>query len=74
MGVVTAMDFSSLPFNFEVAHLSDFRQGSLLVQRLWVFKRTGLSADVLQKVGSFFVLQSSGSYTGITIGSFEVLF
>lgn len=66
MGLVTAMDFSSLPFDSEITHLSDFR----LVQRLWVLKQAGLSADVLQKVGSFLVLQSSWTYTGITNGSF----
>lgn len=66
MGVITAMDFSSLPFDFEIVHLSDFRQRSLLVLRLWVLKQAGSSADVLQKVGPFFVLQSSGTYTGIT--------
>lgn len=64
------MNFSSLPFDFEIAYLSDFTQGSLLVQRLCVLERAGLSADVLQKVGSYFVLQSSGTYTVITNGFF----
>lgn len=71
MGVITAMDFSSRHFDFGIAHLSDFRQGSLLVQGLWVLKQADVSADVLQKVGSFSVLQSSGTYTGIANGSFK---